>query len=367
MRKLLIIASLFLLVSCDNKEKSNIPIININNAISVNHHPLMEAVESIEFIPLETNKENLMGYINRVSLKNNRIYIFDHLSYKIHIFNSEGEWLSTLNKKGKGPDEYLYIKDFFVGEDGVLYIMTFGKILMYDKKLNYIGKIKTPDINNHIRNFYLFDKDNIIFYNTFDKKGNNNLLLHFKNNKIIDSYGQIKEKDNFGLKRFLKYNDKINLIPPFYSNEILSVDENFNISKRYIIKLDYESFNNNSNRKLKKPTGGEKYLIKSFLETDKFIYLTYNGNPIRHCLYNKYTGRSYKSEKSYTKEKGGFILNAYNVDADNKYLLGIISSIRLIKYSKELKPDNTISEKQLKIIKGLKDTYNPVVIKITLK
>ncbi len=368
MKGFLTVTIFLFMMSCDNKEESDIFTIDIDNAIDVNHHALMEAIESIEFIPLETNTENLMGFINRVSLINDHIYIFDHLSNKIHIFNSTGKWLNTLNKKGKGPGEYLYIKNFRVDENGALYVMTHGKILMYNKDLHFIGEIIIPDDGNKIRDFYLFGKENIIFYKTYNKNGDNSLLQHFKSNKIIKQYGQITTRDNFGHNRFVKYNDKINFIPPFYSNDILSIDENFNIIKKYRIKLNNKSLkNSNSNIKLKHPKGIKNYMILTFLETDRYIYFAYNGTPIQHCLYNKTTGSCYKSIKSWSKEKYGFTLNAYNTDANNNYLLGIESSIVLINNAKDLKADTIINEEQVKTIKELKVTDNPVVIKIKLK
>ena len=362
MKKILIIILSIIITAC-NKEKKTNGIINIDNAKEINYNPVVNIVKNIEFIPLETTENNLMGYIDRVSIINNKIYIFDHLTNKIHIFNNIGEWENTLDKKGKGPGEYLYIKDYSVDTYGNIYLLTHKKILIYNKNLELIETIKTPDIKNHIKNFFLFDKSNIVLYNSFSSKFNVKLLAHFKNNRVVETYGQIKEKDSFNFKRFIKYKDVVNLVPPLFSNEILSVDKNFVIKKKYTLKLDEEH-----NKENKKNRFSKTYLIYTFIETENYVYFTYNGRPIKHCLYNKKTGDCFKSVKSYSKKDFGICSNIVNVSNDNKFLLGIISAIELIRLTKDLEVANSlISKEQIEALKSIKEIDNPVVIKIELK
>ena len=64
-------------------------------------------------IPLETKKECLIGSINKIVKSDSIFYVLSNES-KIQTFSYEGKYLSTLEKIGRGPEEYTYIGDFDV-------------------------------------------------------------------------------------------------------------------------------------------------------------------------------------------------------------------------------------------------------------
>ena len=64
-------------------------------------------------IPLETKAKCLVGSINKIVKRDSVFYILSN-ERKIETFNHEGKHLSTLEKIGRGPDEYTYIGDFDV-------------------------------------------------------------------------------------------------------------------------------------------------------------------------------------------------------------------------------------------------------------
>jgi hypothetical protein len=58
---------------------------------------------------LETNDECLVGPASRIFFKNGLYYILDIKSSVISVFNRKGEFVSKLDKKGGGPDDYIQI------------------------------------------------------------------------------------------------------------------------------------------------------------------------------------------------------------------------------------------------------------------
>jgi hypothetical protein len=62
-----------------------------------------------EICALDTKDDCLVGVIYRIYCKNDLYYILDRHSSVISVFNRKGEFVSKLDKKGGGPDEYLQI------------------------------------------------------------------------------------------------------------------------------------------------------------------------------------------------------------------------------------------------------------------
>jgi hypothetical protein len=62
-----------------------------------------------DFCALETNDDCLAGNIRRIHYRNDLYYILDIQSSVILVFNRNGEFVSKLDKKGGGPDDYIQL------------------------------------------------------------------------------------------------------------------------------------------------------------------------------------------------------------------------------------------------------------------
>ena len=67
----------------------------------------------ISVIPLETNDSSFIGSISKIELSDGKIYVLDKSSTKqVHIFDTVGNYISSIGNIGRGNGEYLNIEDF---------------------------------------------------------------------------------------------------------------------------------------------------------------------------------------------------------------------------------------------------------------
>jgi len=109
---------LFIFLGCKENEEI-IDITVINNSIKTERLSSIEKklVDTMIFkefsvIPLETNEDNLLREIDRISISNSRIYIFDNSLEKICIFDDKGKYINQIHCIGLGPREYIAAIDF---------------------------------------------------------------------------------------------------------------------------------------------------------------------------------------------------------------------------------------------------------------
>ena len=79
-------------------------------------------IENVEYIPLETTDNSLLGSVSKILFRNNRIYVLDKMSGGVYVFDKTGKFLSSIIKPGEGPDEYVELMDMDVDKEGNVYI-----------------------------------------------------------------------------------------------------------------------------------------------------------------------------------------------------------------------------------------------------
>jgi hypothetical protein len=105
-------------VSCGNRnhEKSD----NLNDAaytmnINVSNLYTLSGDRFLSASPivLETNKESLIGTIDKLYLTDSLIIIFDGKQMCIFVFDIQGKYIRRIGEKGNGPGEYIELNDVF--------------------------------------------------------------------------------------------------------------------------------------------------------------------------------------------------------------------------------------------------------------
>lgn len=348
-------------------EENNSKVINLKDAKEVKgHHVLRDFIESIEIIPLETSDSIVVGYSKSLMMTKERIYVYDYKSKAVHIFSSNGDFINTLCRVGKGPNEYLSIKSFYVDGNDNLSILCYRKILKFDKDLNLIAKVKIPD-KGKVHDFIDFDENKFCIIRNCDKETKPNTFLYcIEKGNIVKKYGKSKAKD-VTKKRAIKYGNTYNITPSFYSNKVLNIDKDFNITTNYTVLFGEEDYAKKALYRVKMTGDLKNYQMFDFIETDEYVMFNYQAGPVHHCVYNKVTKRCLKGINTLTNKKYGFPLRLFNVSLDGNYLLGISYSTDLIKYIKDIKTDVFIKPEELDKLKNIKVGDNPVVFKVKLK
>jgi hypothetical protein len=96
---------------------------------------LSDFVESIELIPLETTEESLIGNMSRIESTPSLYYIGMGQwgpAEQILVFRKDGTYLTKIDKKGPGPNEYTTLWDYRADKNSNLIVSGMHKIFMYD-------------------------------------------------------------------------------------------------------------------------------------------------------------------------------------------------------------------------------------------
>lgn len=89
-------------------------------------------VESVTINPLETTDESLIRSIYNILYQNDKVFIFDKFAQRLHVFHQDGSFLFNLDKRGRGPEEYLEMRDVAVDEKGHIHVLSYRKVHIYD-------------------------------------------------------------------------------------------------------------------------------------------------------------------------------------------------------------------------------------------
>ena len=101
---------------------------------------LEDLFERVEVIPLETNDSCLIKEIGRVIETDSFIYLFD--VNRVLNFNSDGSFVNSIGRRGRGPGEYIYVTDFDIDKSNgdISILCPFGYVYDYASDGKFIDR-----------------------------------------------------------------------------------------------------------------------------------------------------------------------------------------------------------------------------------
>ena len=229
-------------------------------------------------------------------------YIFDRSNSVIFIFNSEGKFINKLDKQGKGPKEYIELRDFDITEEGNIEILSYNKILTYNSQLDLIEKRKTLfEDNKKLIPSVQFTSNgdyDLFFRGSFGlrnpkEKGNYGVYCVNKDLKVLGRYFPTSFMYPSSHATFYKSSGKINLSSTFGNDTIYSVDK-FKIYPKYFVdfgkkKITREDMEKNHQMMYAKVAennliGG---IMMIFENSDYLCFLFSIGHKFKQLVYNK--------------------------------------------------------------------------------
>jgi hypothetical protein len=268
------------------KFKSNNRIASLSQLPS--HLKVSTFANSIDYIPLETNDTVLIGEIDKIIKRADKLFVMDKMTGTIFCFNSEGKFLYKLMEKGNGPGEYYSIGDFNVTENEEIVIYSSSQGLLFYNEDGFIRKINSSII---AENFYL-DKDTVWFHvgrfpnePIFKEFPKQYRLVKTVNNKIIGEYLPYKSKDYYlqipvSRNSFFIFQDTLNLVDHLNQETYSIVNGEVTGKYKFEFTTNKETFNyNNSeavnNSIFEKINKGDYTRLSSYLESDNYIFADY--------------------------------------------------------------------------------------------
>jgi len=319
----------FCLFSCGGKshQSKKLETISINGNIRQTLN-LSSFVDTIEFIPLETNDENLIGIINRIVYKNGKYYIRSTQSMlhgKLSVFDNAGKYLWGLNKIGNGPGEYPELKDFAIAENGNIIVLSYRKIIKYDSTGVFLSENKMDFLGFE----FVCMKDNNFTILNFEANLNDNRQF-----SVIDEKGNIKrqffKESNLESKKS-RFMVEWRSLSPFKSNIYFMYpycDTLYVIEKnKYIKRLYYIDYRNNKIPANILKTNDDLYSWdKKLLNLGDYMHTTAMGCTDDY-IYISSVNKAYQGFFTLYSKKNKHTLTAHTL-IDDMFLKGNTISIK---------------------------------------
>jgi hypothetical protein len=368
---------------------------------------LSDFANNIEYIPLETTKNSLIGPIIRKTLYiNNRIYILNSgFDGKILCFDIDGKFLFKINNKGRGPEEYDFVTDFDVSSDNrnlTILSSSARKFLTYgitDTGFNFQRSIKLKDPTPW--RFSLVpgtDKAFMAIPSWTGTEPTLSLLIstfgdtlnfkpnHFKYNKIQEGQGGSRSISDLLVYRY----GNLVCFKEEFSDTVFYVDQKDNSFKpRILFNTHNTYFNLDMKSGAKKIIDNTTTYIPNIFETSRYIFYWYYTMIVEQkvinlygFLFDKKTGTKYAFDVGEDRKiklrddlSGGpdFNIELFNNQCSGGKLFAFVEAISFKKYvngqdfinSKVSDPKKKIELKRL--ADTLEETDNPVLIIVTPK
>lgn len=317
-----LIALLFIGVSCSNKKKNDIirkeSVVHANDIIKIkinneyNNIIQYDSIfKNINIIPLETTKECLIQEIKKIKINNNLIYIQNNNS-NILVFNFNGRFVRSIGIKGRGPGEIMSLRDFDI-DNNYIFILDFQSIKKYTLEGTYIEDYNldffTPNDIITCNPLQFAVNKNIIHLwgGTYSIKNNNkkNLFALYVLNDSLNvkyRYFPLKHMLSNSLNRFSKFSDNLIISPPFGSDTIYE-KSNKKMTAKYFVDFGEkrltekipEIFNSLENTM---PNFDARYShsIENVFEIENWLFFRFKHNRYTYNVYyNKEDKESYVS------------------------------------------------------------------------
>ena len=231
--------------SCSSQELTNYTLADVPLVVDVEslrpvdiefnesgHKQQSPIFTNVRYIPLETNRDCLIGVISKVLIRDNRIYVADFYSaLALFVYDMDGRFLFKIARMGKGAGDYVSFRDFDVHSNGDIYMFDhFGKkIIVFSQDGKYKMELRTDYI---FSNFCLAgDK---IYWANLIENGKRFTALAVHDPKVGKTEFLLKNKKfllGSNLARFVSYRfyqspPDIIYYAPMFSEIIYAIEEN---------------------------------------------------------------------------------------------------------------------------------------------
>jgi hypothetical protein len=281
MKKILFLLALFFYVQISNCQPDKIDALSYPKS-SINN--ISDIATDIEYIPLETTPNSIIGRIINVKVRNNFIYVAT-VDNKIFCFNSSGKYLFNLAKAGRGPEEYSYCSTFDVNEsNSILAVLGTKEIVLYNQVSNGFNFLKRINLNEspQLINF-IGQNDNILlqYSNTYGTNPISKELINLKGETLLSWPNSMKFQIQEKIMVLSRYeNTSFNFKNDLYLKEV----GNDTIFKFNGNKLDPVLIFDTKNKRVSPEVRSnpkyyadhmyEYYILQKFFGSERFIYYT---------------------------------------------------------------------------------------------
>lgn len=350
---------------------------------------LSEIADSIEYIRLETNKENMVGMVRDIQLSDD--YLFFNDLVVVTQFTRDGKFIRKVNRLGHGPDEF-DCQSYCVDPIDQIITMT-GHYKKEIYQFDFNGKLINKFFPNSMPPYYVQSiqkvpgKDIIIMnfdiscgnmpYRFFLVSGNGTILKKVPNFDDYTHHERVVESTYFSSPFFLT--PDLNLL---YKHQLFDTIFNIQSDKKIYPQYVYNLGNNKlsireyvalGSRKLPYSIFLDKIFIMKVMDTKRFIFFTHlSANKSYLGLYDKFSHTvSYNYQNTVINDMDGGI----DVDFGEMYqyknkIYCVINPMDLLKKeegSNRIVKDNGLQKNLMALKSRINENDNPIIMVIKLK
>jgi hypothetical protein len=282
-----------------------------------------QIAENIKYIPLETNSNSLIDRIMDAKFTREFIFIKDSKNGLMQ-FTRDGKFIQKVGMRGKGPGEYLFMRNFSIDEKNrLIYLQSNEKqeILIYSFKGDYLKSIPF-----NLEVYKINWVRDSIFMSFSEPVTGNEKYVFMELNSNGDTLQTIPNyyhwNYNLPFQRTIVYNNRTDFylfenrlhFKGWYNDTVYTYNDRDQIVSIYFINLkEYKLPDELRVEKGSKQTNSSRYFWDCVTETRKYIIIKYSSyfNPLEeteittgYIMYNKEDKSGYNIECHDCNEQG---------------------------------------------------------------
>lgn len=332
----------------------------------------------INLIALESNNDCQMGQISKIFFSENRIIIYDQILKCVFFFNSDGKYLYKIDKKGKGPGEYIDISTIDYNrltKEVIIADLNYHKLLIYSIDGVFLREKIIPFTSSEfcISNNYFF------FYTNYNPNIGTkedfkyNLIVTDNSFRVVDKIFGFSNLNKIHLfssgTAFAHYlNSEDFLFNPVYSDTIYEI-QNYTIQPKYVLdfkgkKLSIEFFSDEkiSPEKFQKVISEKIPALMGLLDVKKRVFFYYYYEQKFNYVFIEKNSTHIKCFNRISDKKKLFkgIPFIQPIASSSNSLVSVIEPSMLIDLSKNY--SQFLTNDIVKLASTLQENSNPILL-----
>jgi len=163
MRKIGLLICCLILLSCQNGDHKELITINVN-VLKEDFNSIKNRIVIEKIIPLDDSIP--IGKIRKAIIHKSNLFVHNKSKDEILCFNEKGELVYSIFSKGRGPEEYVSIQNFFIDfiNDELVILSSDNKILRYSCNSGALLNVSKIENKAMILDGIQLSKDVIAWY-----------------------------------------------------------------------------------------------------------------------------------------------------------------------------------------------------------
>jgi len=225
-------------------------IINIKKAKNIDTDKFLSMIKTINYMQLDSKE--YIGEITKMEVTNKHIVIMDSfVAEKLFVFDRKGKLLFLISGKGKGPEEYLSLWDFYIDtfKNEIVVNDALARVRMYYsmhdgsfiKREKSVANCYMTRIDNHYVNLLTHQQD-------FNVEDDFSILITEKDSVLYKGFALAPiQRNNYIVNSFMSDYDGEILYTPLNSDTTYRLNSDFTYSPKYVINQKKSIWNKRNN------------------------------------------------------------------------------------------------------------------------